>query len=83
MTRFLDWQAGALDGEYFMARLKEAEQYIQQYETSLLSRDWICQWDRYGYVSSFCYCHLCKWNHFEPQRMKFVNCYWPLCIAIG
>ncbi|GFQ96942.1 WW domain-containing protein [Trichonephila clavata] len=45
-TRFLDWQAGGLDGEYFMARLKEAEQYIQQYETSLLSHEWICQWDR-------------------------------------
>ncbi|XP_055930852.1 uncharacterized protein DDB_G0284459-like [Argiope bruennichi] len=45
-TRFVDWQAGALDSTYFMARLKELEQYIQHYEMSVISGDWTCKWDR-------------------------------------
>ncbi|CAL1267821.1 unnamed protein product [Larinioides sclopetarius] len=45
-TRFVDWQAGALDSTYFMARLKELEQYIQHYETGVISGEWTYQWDR-------------------------------------
>ncbi|GFT45314.1 WW domain-containing protein [Nephila pilipes] len=78
-TRFLDWQAGGLDSEYFMARLKEAEQYIQQYEMSFLSGDWICQWDRtnkrYFYMNRKT--HHSQWTYPEemgsPEKSSWVQ----------
>ncbi|KAG8178217.1 hypothetical protein JTE90_025104 [Oedothorax gibbosus] len=45
-TRFIDWQASALDSAYFEARLKEVDTYLHQYETGVVSGNWTCQWDR-------------------------------------
>ncbi|KAG8178218.1 hypothetical protein JTE90_025104 [Oedothorax gibbosus] len=53
-TRFIDWQASALDSAYFEARLKEVDTYLHQYETGVVSGNWTCQWDRYGHILSFC-----------------------------
>ncbi|GIX68915.1 WW domain-containing protein [Caerostris extrusa] len=49
-TRIVDWLAGALESKYFMARLKELDQFLHHYEMSVVSGQWTCQWDRYGNI---------------------------------
>ncbi|XP_013787959.1 formin-binding protein 4-like [Limulus polyphemus] len=45
-TRYKDWQEGVLQSSYFTERLLEVNNYLQQYEMSVMPPGWICSWDR-------------------------------------
>lgn len=48
----MDFKAGALNSEYFRARVQEVADAIHQFEKSSMPTGWVCKWNATRYVST-------------------------------
>lgn len=45
-TRLEDWKDGGLPSKHLLAKLKEANKMVAEYEISAAPSGWKCVWDR-------------------------------------
>ncbi|KAL3843196.1 hypothetical protein ACJMK2_021141 [Sinanodonta woodiana] len=68
-TRHQDWQAGGLTTQHFLAKLREANWQLEQYEESAAPPLWSCHWDRayrrYFYVHKLT--SVTQWEYPDPD----------------
>ena len=52
-ARIVDFKAGALNAEYFRARVQEVADAIHQFEKSSMPTGWVCKWNAKRYVDTY------------------------------
>ncbi|WAR14020.1 FNBP4-like protein [Mya arenaria] len=71
-TRHQDWQAGGLTTIHFLAKLREANWQLEQYEGSAAPLGWKCSWDRD--YRRYYYTHKrtgkTQWDYPDADEMK-------------